>query len=97
MTRRLASNSAGWCFLNGGIDCDGAVNPVDSLKILRHDACLDVDQEGGCPVISGAVRALARGTAHPPDSLPRKSHQTGGSSQTTSVTVMAGCPGGRTP
>jgi hypothetical protein len=35
----------------GNIDCDGAINPVDALKILRFDAGLSVQQEDGCPQI----------------------------------------------
>jgi hypothetical protein len=37
--------------LFGDVDCNGAVSPVDSLNILRHDAGLPVNQEPGCPVI----------------------------------------------
>ena len=36
---------------NGDVDCSGEVNPIDSLKILRSDAGLDVAQEEGCPEI----------------------------------------------
>ncbi|MEX2390972.1 MAG: hypothetical protein WD904_05185 [Dehalococcoidia bacterium] len=31
------------------IDCDDVVNPVDSLKVLRHDAGLSITQEAPCP------------------------------------------------
>jgi hypothetical protein len=35
----------------GDADCSDAVDPVDSLKILRSDAGLTVEQPGGCPDI----------------------------------------------
>jgi hypothetical protein len=47
----------------GDVDCNGAVTPVDSLKILRHDAGLTVQQEPGCPPIGGAVSAGVAGSA----------------------------------
>ncbi|MCH7808945.1 MAG: PD40 domain-containing protein [Chloroflexi bacterium] len=40
----------------GNVDCDGQVSPVDSLKILRYDAGLDVAQEQGCPPIGDGVQ-----------------------------------------
>ena len=47
----------------GDVDCNGAVTPVDSLKILRHDAGLSVQQEPGCPPIGGAVTASVASSA----------------------------------
>jgi hypothetical protein len=40
----------------GNVDCDGQISPVDSLKILRYDAGLDVAQEQGCPPIGDGVQ-----------------------------------------
>ena len=34
--------------LSGDVDCSGAVNAVDALKLLRHVAGLSVDQSGDC-------------------------------------------------
>ena len=39
----------------GDVDCDAALNPVDSLKILRHDAALEVEQEEDCALIGSEV------------------------------------------
>jgi hypothetical protein len=39
----------------GDIDCDGAIGPIDALKLLRHDAGLEVMQEEGCPEIGDEV------------------------------------------
>jgi Tol biopolymer transport system component len=39
----------------GDADCSTEINPVDSLKILRHDASLPVSQEEGCPPIGSDV------------------------------------------
>jgi hypothetical protein len=39
----------------GNADCDAQISPVDSLKILRFDAGLDVAQEEGCPPIGSDV------------------------------------------
>jgi hypothetical protein len=33
----------------------GGVNPVDSLKVLRFDAGLDVSQAEGCPPLGGEI------------------------------------------
>lgn len=39
----------------GDVDCDGDLDSVDGLKVLRHAAGLDVTQEPGCPQLgSGA-------------------------------------------
>lgn len=35
----------------GDIDCDGDVDSVDALKVLRHVGGLPADQPGGCPEI----------------------------------------------
>ena len=42
----------------GDVDCDGVVNPVDALKLLRFDAGLPVQQAQGCPPI-GQLLQLA--------------------------------------
>ncbi len=34
--------------VKGDVDCNGNVDPVDSLKLLRYDAGLSVPQEPGC-------------------------------------------------
>ena len=39
----------------GDVDCSGEVNPIDSLKLLRADAFLDVTQAEGCPVIGSLI------------------------------------------
>jgi hypothetical protein len=39
----------------GDVDCNDEVSPVDSLKILRFDAGLSVDQEAGCPPMGDTV------------------------------------------
>ncbi|MEX0682212.1 MAG: LpqB family beta-propeller domain-containing protein [Dehalococcoidia bacterium] len=41
----------------GDGDCSGEVNPVDSLKTLRHDAGLNVDSVTGCPELGSDVDA----------------------------------------
>jgi hypothetical protein len=38
----------------GDIDCNGAVNPVDALKLLRHASGLTYPRPTGCP-IAGAT------------------------------------------
>jgi hypothetical protein len=35
----------------GNIDCIGDPGPVDSLKLLRHDGGLPIDQVPGCPSV----------------------------------------------
>jgi hypothetical protein len=37
------------------VDCDGDVDSVDGLKILRHVAGLSVVQAGPCPPIGSTV------------------------------------------
>ena len=39
------------------MNCDGAVNSVDALQVLRHVADLQVNQKPGCPEIGGALSA----------------------------------------
>jgi hypothetical protein len=41
--------------LQGDVDCNGVVDAVDSLKILRWIVLLNVSQEPGCPVIGSAI------------------------------------------
>ena len=40
------------------MDCGGAVDAVDALKVLRHVAGLPVSQSPGCPAIVSAVASL---------------------------------------
>ena len=42
-------------FTWGDVDCSGSVTPVDSLKLLRHDAGLSVSQNAGCPLIGSPI------------------------------------------
>ena len=42
----------------GDADCNGEMTPVDSLKILRYDAGLDVSQEENCPLIGSDVQVI---------------------------------------
>jgi hypothetical protein len=35
----------------GDVDCNGAVNSIDSLKLLRHGACLSVAQNQPCTAL----------------------------------------------
>jgi hypothetical protein len=44
--------------LQGDVDCNGAVNSVDALKVLRSVAQLSVVREAGCPVIGANVPPL---------------------------------------
>lgn len=37
--------------MSGDVDCDGSVNAVDALKILRHNAGLPVSQTQPCTAI----------------------------------------------
>lgn len=43
--------------IQGDVDCDGAVGPIDALKDLRYDAGLSVAQNEGCPDV-GTVAAI---------------------------------------
>lgn len=42
----------------GDVNCDGAVNAVDALQVLRHLAALGVTQAQGCPPIGGPVQIV---------------------------------------
>ena len=44
--------------LFGDVDCDGDVDAVDALKILRYVAQLTVQQEPGCPLIGSDVASF---------------------------------------
>jgi hypothetical protein len=44
---------------SGDVDCDGAVNSVDALKILRHVAQMNVAQAPGCLPIGSTVTGEA--------------------------------------
>jgi hypothetical protein len=33
----------------GDLDCSGAANSIDALKVLRHDAGLSVERPPSCP------------------------------------------------
>lgn len=50
MIQQLSSRGGGWQIRNplGDVDCAGAVDAVDALKILRHVASLPVTQAPGC-------------------------------------------------
>ncbi|MEX2390974.1 MAG: hypothetical protein WD904_05195 [Dehalococcoidia bacterium] len=81
----------------GDVDCGGSVSPVDSLKILRKDAGLTVDQAAGCPALAVAVivDSISRlwgdvdcgGSFTPVDSLKILRFDAG-----LSVDQAAGCP-----
>jgi hypothetical protein len=45
--------------VQGDVDCSGGVNPVDTLKLLRFDAGLSVQQGAGCPALGGPAVASA--------------------------------------
>ena len=49
----------------GDMNCDGSVNPIDSLLVLRHDAGLAVNLPPGCDVIGSNVS-----TPTPEQTLP---------------------------
>ncbi len=40
------------------MDCDGDVDSVDALKVLRFVASLPVQQEPGCPLIGSDFASL---------------------------------------
>ena len=52
-----ALTSASGTDIAGDVDCNGQVNPVDSLHLLRHDAGLQVNQPPGCPLIGSPIGA----------------------------------------
>ncbi len=41
--------------IQGDVDCGQSVTPVDSLKVLRHDAGLSVQQDEPCPDIATVI------------------------------------------
>ncbi len=43
--------------IQGDVDCGKNVTPVDSLKVLRHDAGLPVQQDEPCPDIGTVIPA----------------------------------------
>ena len=43
--------------IQGDVDCGKNVTPVDSLKVLRHDAGLSVQQDERCPDIGTVIPA----------------------------------------
>ncbi len=55
------SPSAAGSILQGDVDCGGNVTPVDSLKTLRHDAGLSVQQDEPCPDIATVIPAGVSG------------------------------------
>ncbi|MCH8052081.1 MAG: hypothetical protein IIC86_08700 [Chloroflexi bacterium] len=50
----------------GDMNCDGSVNPVDSLLLLRHDAGLNVNLPGGCDAIGSNVSSPTPAQTLPP-------------------------------
>ena len=50
--------------IQGDVDCGTNVTPVDSLKVLRHDAGLSVQQDEPCPDI-GTVIPTGEGVPGP--------------------------------
>ena len=90
--------SAPWARLWGDVDCSNAVDPVDSLKLLRWDAGLSVSyQDSQCPQIGAAIPASLPATAwgdidcsgqvDPVDALKTLRYDAG-----LSVSQSAGCP-----
>ncbi len=83
--------------VGGDIDCSGAANPIDSLKILRADAGLGNTAVPGCPeigdlaLINGVQRIWGdvncSGQVDPVDSLVLLRYDAG-----LSVNLPAGCP-----
>jgi len=55
-TATPTSPPAGQTVLWGDVDCSGGVSIVDSLKLLRSDAGLDVTQAADCPEIGQQVQ-----------------------------------------
>ena len=87
-----------WQRLWGDVDCSNAINPVDSLKLLRWDAGLSVTYATPeCPPIGGAVPGSVpatpwgdidcSGEPNPIDSLKTLRYDAG-----LSVDQAAGCP-----
>jgi TolB protein len=77
----------------GDVDCDGVIGPVDSLKVLRHDAGLSVSQTEPCPDIGQQFSDSAfgdldcDGVIGPVDGLKTLRHDAG-----LSVAQEEGCP-----
>lgn len=81
----------------GDFDCNGTVDPIDSLKLLRYDAGLSVAQTGDCPGPGSVVNVDGTdrqwgdldcgGSTDPIDSLKTLRHDAG-----LSVARAAGCP-----
>lgn len=42
-------------YLRGDLNCDGSIDPVDSLVVLREDAGLDPNLPTGCPSLNSIV------------------------------------------
>ncbi|HUF53937.1 MAG TPA: hypothetical protein VMR52_09220 [Dehalococcoidia bacterium] len=42
----------------GDIDCDDAVDPIDTLKTLRYDAGLTSAQAQDCPLLGSDVQIV---------------------------------------
>lgn len=92
--------------VKGDLDCDGSVNPIDSLLLLRHDAGLSVNLPSGCQTIGSTVGSAARspaavhpkgdmncnGSVNPIDSLLLLRHDAG-----LNVNLPAGCDAIGTP
>lgn len=47
----------------GDVQCDGDVDPVDSLQILRYDAGLSTTQNEPCPEVGEAVSIVHNGSS----------------------------------
>jgi hypothetical protein len=43
---------------NGNVDCDGDLDAIDALKVLRYVAQLPVSQTQPCPLIGANVASL---------------------------------------
>ena len=95
-TSTPTTQPGGWPW--GDADCSFAINPIDSLKLLRWDAGLSVSyQDAQCPQIGGAIPASAAttmwgdidcsGQVNPIDSLKTLRYDAG-----LSVTQADGCP-----
>ena len=49
------AHAAGLPLIWGDVDCSQAINPIDSLKLLRKDAGLSVNKPAGCATIGDIV------------------------------------------
>jgi hypothetical protein len=82
--------------IKGDINCDGSVNPIDSLFLLRYDAGLTVNLPPGCDAIGGAAASAfsggsrgdinCDGSVNPIDSLFLLRHDAG-----LTVNMPVGC------